>query len=107
MNQLKWIVLSAAFLVSIPCVAVYGSRHDDETSPVVDTKTLDCRELLKLRDSDLEATLSYYHGFMSAKNNQMSVDVVKLGKISDQVIDYCIDNPNDPILKVFERYRNN
>ena len=61
--------------------------------------------MLKLRDEDLETTLAYYHGFMSAKNNQMNVDVIKLGKVSDQVIDYCIDNPNEEILKVFERYR--
>ena len=108
MNQLKWIVLSTAFLLSIPSVVVYGQNESkQENASMINAGTLACRALLKQNDSDQEATLAYYHGFMSGKNNELTVDVVKLGDISDQVIDYCIDNPNDPLLKIFERYRNN
>ena len=108
MNQLRWIVVSTAFLITIPSVVVYGQNEPkQEDASMVNTETLACRALLKLGDSDKEATLSYFHGFMSGKDNKLTVDVGKLGDISDQVIDYCIDNPDDPLFKVFERYRSN
>ncbi len=109
MNQLKWIVVSTAFLLTIPSVIVYGQNgtKQQEAASKINIETLPCRYLLKLRDKDKEATMVYFHGFVSGKNNQLTVDVVKLEDISDKVIDHCIDNPNDSLLKIFERYRNN
>ena len=108
MNQLKYVIATTALVLSIPSLSVYGQSGSNQLdASTVDIATLDCRELLKLNDSDKEATLSYYHGYLSGKNNQLTVDVVKLGEISDQVIDYCIDNPNEPLLTVFEQNLNN
>ena len=110
MNQLKFIVAATAFLLSIPCLGVYGQSEmgaASESASMVDIASVDCRELLKLNDSDKEATISYYHGFFSGKNNKLVVDVLKLGEISEQVIDYCIGNPNDSLLSVFEQKLNN
>lgn len=102
-NQLKYIIATSALLLSAPSLSVYGQ----EDASVIDIAALDCRELLKLNDSDKEATLSYYHGYLSGKNNQLTVDVIELGEISDQVIDSCIDNPNEPLLTLFEQKLNN
>ncbi len=102
MNQLKYVIATTAFLLSVPSLSVYSQ----EDASVIDIAALDCRELLKLNDSDKEATLSYYHGYVSGKNNQLSVDVIELGEISDQVIDSCIDNPNEPLLTLFEQELN-
>ena len=99
MNQLKYVMATTAFLLSVSSISVYGQQD----ASTVDISTLDCRELLKLNDNDKEATLSYYHGYLSGKNNQLTVDVIKLGEVSDQIIDYCIDNPNEPLLNVFEQ----
>ena len=108
MNQLKCVIATTAFLLSIPSLNVYGQNESNQLdASVVDIATLDCRELLKLNDNDKEATLAYYHGYLSGKNNELTVDVVELGEISDRVIDYCIDNPNDPLLTVFEQNQNN
>ena len=109
MNQFKWIaVVSTAFLLSIPSVSVYGQNGaKQEDTSTIDAGNLACRYLLKLDDSDREATMAYYHGFMSGKNDQLIVDVTKLGDISEKVIEHCIDNPNDSLLTVFEQYQKN
>ncbi len=108
MNQLKYVIATTAFLLSIPSLSVYGQSGSSQLeASKVDIATLDCRELLKLNDTDKEATLAYYHGYLSGKNNELIVDVVKLGEVSDQVINYCIDNPNEPLLTVFEKNLNN
>ncbi len=109
MNQLKWIaVVSTAFLLSIPAISVYGQNGTkQEDSSMIDAASINCRELLKLEDSDQEATIAYFHGFISGKKNQLEVDVDKLGDVSDKVIDRCIGRPNDSVLSLFERYRRN
>ena len=107
MNQFKWIaVVSTAFVLSISSVSVYGQNGPkQEDTSMIDAETLDCRFLLKLNDNEREATLAYYQGFMSGKKNELMVDVEKLGEVSDKVIDYCIDNPDDSLLTIFEQYR--
>ena len=108
MNQLKCIFATTAILLSIPAQNVYGQNQSSSLDAAqIDIAKLDCRELLKLNDTDKEATLSFYHGFLSGKNNTLIVDVVKLGEISDRVIDHCIDNPNDPLLSAFEQKLSN
>ena len=106
MNQLKWIVMSTAFLLSISPVVVYGQNESkQENDQTIDLETLACRSLLKQSDSDQEATLSFFHGFMSGKNSESTVNVVKLADISEKVFDHCVDNPNDSLLSIFEQYQ--
>ncbi len=109
MNQFKWIaVVSTAFLISIPSLSVYGQNEtEQEDSSMINAANITCRELLKLDDSSQEATIAYFHGFMSGKKNELMVDIVELGNISEKVIDSCIDNPNTSLMKVFEQYRGN
>lgn len=107
MNQLKWIVVSTAFfLISIPSVSVYGQNEpkQDDTS-IINLDNLACRDLVRLGDSDQEATIAYFHGFINGKNNDLTADVVQLGDASEKVIDHCIENPSDSLLTVFEQYR--
>ncbi len=108
-NQFKSIaVVSTAFLLSIPSVSVYGQNGTkQEDTSTIDAGTLACRYLFKLDDSEKQATMAYYHGFISGKKNESIVDVARLGNVSDRVIDHCIDNPNDSLLTVFEQYRKN
>ncbi len=108
MNQLKWIVVSTAFLLSMCPIVAYAqneSEQEDE-SATINLETLDCRSLLKQSDSDQEGTLTYYHGFMNGKNNELIVDVLQLADISEKVFDHCVDNPNDSLLRIFEQYQN-
>lgn len=76
----------------------------DNTS-TVELKTVDCRRLLKLNDSEKEAAIIFFHGYISGKNSDLTADVPALSEVTDKVIDHCIDNPNDALLTVFEQYR--
>ena len=107
MNQLKWIaVVSTAFLLSIPTISVYGENRtkQENESEIIKLESLDCRHLLKLNTEDKEATMAFFHGFISGKKNELMVDVDKLSDISDKVVDRCIGRPNDSLLSLFERY---
>lgn len=66
---------------------------------------ISCRELLKMPGEDKKLTLIFYHGLMSAKKDQMVVDRITLRDATDQVIDYCINNPDETLMTVFDQYR--
>ncbi|MGH8069305.1 MAG: HdeA/HdeB family chaperone [Candidatus Entotheonellia bacterium] len=72
---------------------------------VVDLNTLDCRTLLKMTGDERDATVSFYHGIITGVNKEMSVNVPALAETTDKVIDHCIDNPKDILLKVFQDER--
>ncbi len=66
---------------------------------------LECRTLLRLGGEERAYTLLYYHGFVSGRMNQMSLDPLTMAEATDRVVDHCIDHPDDKLLPVFEKYR--
>lgn len=102
----KRIILSTAMILTITNTVVYAQDKPMQDDPsIVELKNLPCRRLLKLNDSDKEAAIMFFHGYISGKNSELTVDVPALSEVSDKVIDHCIDNPNDKLLSTFEQYR--
>ena len=104
MNKVYWIVVSTALVLGIPNIGVYAQNNTIAES-YVDLKTMACQNLLKLNDRDQEATIMFFHGYITGKNQELTVDTSALGRVSDKVIDHCIYNPDDDLLSVFEKYR--
>lgn len=105
-NQFQSIVVSTIMVLSISHLSVYAqNKPPQEDASAINIESIACRSLLKQSDADKEATIAYFHGFISGKNNELTADTLSLGEISDQIIDHCIDNPNDSLLQVFEQYR--
>lgn len=102
----KIIIILAVFgLVVMAAATPALSQEKTKVDVVVDLKTQDCRTLLRMSGSERDFTLVFYHGFMSGKKNDTNFNGPELAKITDQIIDHCIDNPNDGLLKVFETMR--
>ena len=66
---------------------------------------LECRTLLRLGGDERAYTLLYYHGFVSGRTNQMSLDPQTMAEATDRIVDHCIDHPGDKLLPVFEKQR--
>jgi hypothetical protein len=66
---------------------------------------LECRTLLRLGGDERAFTLLYYHGFVSGRMNQTSLDPEVMAGVTDRVVDHCIDHPGDKLLPVFEKQR--
>lgn len=86
-------------------VLMAQSETMPENDSIIDLSTVSCRDLLKLDDEDKNSTILFFHGYMSGKKGDLNADVDALAEISSQVIDYCIDNPDDTLMSVFNRYR--
>ncbi len=96
--------------------AVIGVMALFNTSPVfcqektkewvlVDLNTLDCRALLKTTDRERDLMVAFYHGVVTGTKKEMTANVPVLSEVTDKVIDQCIDNPKENLLKVFQEKR--
>ena len=105
------IVAALGFLVmaaAVPALAEEKPKVSQEAPKagvVVDLKTQDCRTLLRMSGDEREFTLVFYHGFMSGMKNDTVFNGPELAEITDQIIDHCVDNPNDGLLTVFQAKR--
>ena len=73
-----------------------------EPNPIVDLEKLSCRRLLVLSDRDQEGAIMFFHGYMSGQNSSLTVNIDILSQVTEQVLNHCIDNPEDTLLSVFE-----
>jgi hypothetical protein len=99
-------VLFILGVIAVTAVAnTAPSFAEEKGKTVVDIGTVDCRRLLKMSGDERDFTLTFYHGFMSGMKQEMVFDAPALSRATDQVIDHCIDNPNDTLLEVFKAKR--
>ena len=77
----------------------------EELPKDINIETMSCRTLLQMDGEDRDSTLLFYHGFITATNRETMVNVLELGKTTDAVVNYCIDNPDETILNTFKQYR--
>jgi hypothetical protein len=92
-------------LVTILVLSGISVVKAQEPQDEIDVTTIDCRTLLQMDGDDQDSTILFFHGFMTAKNNESVILVDKLGEATDNVVNYCIDNPNDTLLNTFIKYR--
>ena len=81
------------------------SKEKPKEGVVVDLNTQTCRTLLRMTGDERDFTVIFYQGFISGMKNETLFNGPELSKDTDQVIDYCIDHPDDALLKVFEAKR--
>jgi acid stress chaperone HdeB len=68
-------------------------------------ETVTCKELMLAGSDDRELMMSLFHGFFNGKKNETLIDADRLAKITDEIENYCADNPKKTLISVFEEYR--
>lgn len=106
MNRTFQLIMSTGIiLLTSIATAVAQDEAMPEADSIVTLETISCRNLLQLNDQEKQATIMFFHGYVSGKKSELTADVNALSTVSDKVVYHCIDNPEDTILSVFERYR--
>jgi hypothetical protein len=102
MKRLKPIALVAALPLML---AGFAAAAQDQEAVVIDIQTIDCRTMLKMDNEEQEFTLLYFHGFKSGKDGNMTFNGPEFFAATEAIMDYCIDNPSQSLLKAFEEKR--
>ncbi len=103
MNKLFSIFL--LIIIISPALTLLSVAQENSEDTKVELNKITCRELLKMPGKDKELTLIFFHGLITATNNQMVIDRIALREATDKITDYCIDNPGSMLMTAFEEYR--
>lgn len=79
--------------------------QEDSQNTTVDLSKISCREVLKMPGEDKQFTFVFFHGLITGKNKQMTIDRIALREATDKITDYCIENPKASLMSAFEKYR--
>ena len=108
-KKFSWIFLfiSAISAISLGTPALTQTEPDanEASEDLIELQTMTCREVLKSEGEDRANTLIFMHGYISGKKGETTVNVPVLSDVTDQILDTCIDNPDQTLLSVFEASR--
>lgn len=99
--------LSALVLVTIigQSLALTAKAESKSNGAMFNMETFTCKDLMLASSDDRQLMMSLFHGFFNGKNNETLLNVDQLAKITDQIENYCADNPKKPLMSVFKEYR--
>ncbi|GBF82477.1 HdeA/HdeB family chaperone [Aphanothece sacrum] len=102
-NKFFWVVALSILVTELSVKPTYAQEDTQNTN--VDLSKISCREVLKMPGEDKQFTFVFFHGLITGKNKQMTIDRIALREASDKITDYCIENPKASLMSGFEKYR--
>jgi hypothetical protein len=62
-----------------------------------------CKDIMRMSDEDRAVSLAVLHGYRLGKKGATSFVSGELSKVSDEFVEYCLDNPQEQALASFEK----
>ena len=77
----------------------------DGKAPIrkIELDKLTCKDLMAGNDTDRDAGISFYHGYLAGKKNTTVIDLRAVAEHTDRVRDYCLSNPAATILAAYAK----
>lgn len=70
----------------------------------LDLTTVSCKDMLLMEGDQRDSTIVFFHGMMIGKNGSTVLDAQTLSNTTDKVLEHCVNNPQDKLISVFEKY---
>lgn len=67
--------------------------------------TVTCKDLMLSESEDKRLTISLFHGFFNGRKNETRIDANQLAQVTDEIENYCVDNPKSTLMSAFQKYR--
>ncbi len=108
MKKFSWLVLFSAIAAvgfGTPVWTQTEPETEEANEDVIDLQGVTCREILKSEGEDRTNTLIFMHGYISGQKGETTINAPVLADVTNQILDTCIDNPEQTLLSVFEDNR--
>ena len=69
-----------------------------------DLNNYQCKDIMRLSGEDRDIAIGVFHGYLLGKKNTTKYDAQKLAGATDEVLEFCLDNPNTKALQAFEKF---
>ena len=60
-----------------------------------------CKDIMRMSDQERAVSLGVLHGYRLGKKGATSFVSENLSKVSDEFVEYCLDNPHEKALASF------
>lgn len=87
-------------LVAIPLLHQPAAAADEAT---VDISEYLCKDIMRMTDDERAISMGVLHGYRLGKKGQTKFDSAPLAKLSNDFVEYCLDNPHEKALASFEK----
>ena len=92
--------LIPAAVIALPMLYAPAGAAEGE---VVDMTRYLCKDVMRMHEDDRAVTIGVLHGYMLGKKNATSFVVDDLSRVSNEFIEYCLDNPHEKAMASFEK----
>ena len=93
----------AATFTALSLAGMNALAADAASGNARDLKDNTCKDVMRLSGQDRDVALALAHGYVLGKKGTTQYEIDKLAQITDQFIDYCLDNPKENALAAFEK----
>ncbi|AWI79151.1 hypothetical protein CEW87_07100 [Parazoarcus communis] len=91
------------FAVAASALTFGTTAFSMEESTTTDLNAILCKDLMRLSGEDRAIAIAVLHGYVLGKKGATTYVSEKLGKVSDDFTDYCLDNPTSKALESFSK----
>jgi hypothetical protein len=70
----------------------------------LDLTTVTCKDMLLMEGDQRDSTIVFFHGMIIGKKGLTVLDAGTLSNTTDSVLEHCVNNPQDKLMSVFEKY---
>lgn len=70
---------------------------------VVDIMSYLCKDIMRMSDHERAVSMGVLHGYRLGKKGATSFVSEDLAKVSNEFVEYCLDNPHEKAMASFER----
>jgi hypothetical protein len=107
MSKIKVILIASAIfalpLVSMAATAAEEAAAAAEKEVEVELGSYLCKDILRMSGDERSIALGLMHGYVLGKKSATSYMISELSKVTDDFIEFCLDNPGSKALESFEK----
>jgi hypothetical protein len=92
--------LTLTAFLTIPLLYATAGAAEDE---VVDMNNYLCKDIMRMSGEERGLALGVMHGYALGKKGATSFKPDDANALSNDFIEYCLDNPSDKALESFEK----
>ena len=99
MSRLIRSLIPAAFF-ALPVLYAPANATEDE---VVDLTQYLCKDIMRMSDEERAVSMGVLHGYRLGMKGEKKFVSADLSKVSNNFIEYCLDNPHEKAMASFEK----
>ena len=69
---------------------------------VVDMTAYLCKDIMRMTDDERAVSMGVLHGYRLGRKGETSFVAEDLAKVSNEFVEYCLDNPHKKVMASFE-----